>query len=252
MKYSLNMKNFAFWICLGLLSYPLCVAQTDASEAGKISGRKAWVVAAMIPGDVDNPLQILIGDKLEEVRLYTRSVGHPVKIDPTGIVRGVKAVMNVDGEEVYENLFISTVPEGVREALIILVPKAEDAGGLRFRSKVIDLSNFKEGGILYVNLVKTKLGIRIGEERVLIEPGGMNFINPLNDEEKGVFTVGFYYEIPTGENEGWKLMNAGKMAIYSSRREICVFFYNEEIENVDFRGIPFMVPLPKIQPKDKS
>lgn len=27
-----------------------------------------------------------------------------------------------------------------------------------------------------------------------------------------------------------------------SRREICIFFYNEEIENVDFRGIPFITP----------
>ena len=54
--------------------------------------------------------------------------------------------------------------------------------------------------------------------------------------------VRFFYEVPNETGAEWKLMTSSKMAIYKSRREICIFFYNEEFENVDFRGIPFMTP----------
>lgn len=57
--------------------------------------------------------------------------------------------------------------------------------------------------------------------------------------------VRFFYEISATPNAEWKLMTSSKMAIYESRREICIFFYNPEIENVDSRGIPFMTPVPK-------
>jgi len=140
----------------------------------------------------------------------------------------------------YENLSLSILPEGVREALIVLVPRKEGAEGLRFNSKVIDLAKFKGGGVLYVNLVSTNIGIKIGEQKALVKPGGMEFINPLDQNEKGVMPVAFYYEVP--KEKEWKLMTSSKMALYESRREICIFFYNANIENVDFRGIPFLTP----------
>ena len=146
----------------------------------------------------------------------------------------------------------SQVPEGVREALIVLVPGTGEGDGLIFRSKVIDLSKFRKGGCLYVNLVKTNIGIKIGEHKTVVKPGGMEFINPLEQEDKGVFPVGFFYEVPDQSTAEWKLMTSSKMAIYKSRREICIFFYNEEIENVDFRGIPFMTPQPGGNPDARS
>ena len=184
-----------------------------------------------------------------EARLYLRSIGSPIPLDSTGIVRGVKVIKDDDGKAAYQNLFVSKVPEGVSQALIILVPQAEDADGLRFKSKVIDLSKFKKGGCLYVNLVPTKIGVTLGDLKTVIAPGKMEFINPLGNKDKDVKHVQFFYNSPNGDKGEWKLMTSGKMAIYKSRREICVFFYNEQIENVDFRGIPFMIPEPRPQPK---
>lgn len=203
------------------------------------------MVSTSIPKGIDNPLKILVGEKLHETRLYMRSMGKPIPVDSTGIVRGVKIVKDDAGRDAYENLFYCTIPEQVREALIILVPGPKDAEGLRFRSKIIDLSEFKVGGSLYVNLVSTKLGIRIGDYKKVISPGGMEFINPLGSEEKGVFPVWYFYEVPNDAGSEWKLMTSSKMAVYKSRREICVFFYNEKIDNVDFRGIPFITPQPR-------
>ena len=217
--------------------------------AEKFSGRKVWLVSTSIPKDLENPLPILIGEELMEARLYLRSIGSPIPLDSTGIVRGVKVIKDDDGKAAYQNLFVSKVPEGVSQALIILVPQAEDADGLRFKSKVIDLSKFKKGGCLYVNLVPTKIGVTLGDLKTVIAPGKMEFINPLGNKDKDVKHVQFFYNSPKGDKGEWKLMTSGKMAIYKSRREICVFFYNEQIENVDFRGIPFMIPEPRPQPK---
>jgi hypothetical protein len=176
-------------------------------------------------------------------------MGKPVKVDKDGIVRAVKVIVDEEGEDTYQNLSYSKIPEGVGEALIILEPQAADADGLRFKSEVIDLSKFKKGGCLYVNLVPTKIRVTLGDFKTVINSGEMGFINALSNKDKAVKHVQFFYESPKGDKGEWKLMTSGKMAIYKSRREICVFFYNEQIENVDFRGIPFMIPEPRPQPK---
>jgi hypothetical protein len=244
------MKNNLARIGLLLLVSIQWVCAQEATDGKReTAGRKAWIFATTMPDDVDNPLKVLAGEKLQEVRIYSRSMGQPVELDETGMVRAVKEVPGEDGKMVYENLSQTQVPEGMREALIVLVPKKAGADGLRFKSKVIDLARFKRGGCLYVNLVSTKIGVTLGDLKTVIAPGKMEFINPLGNKDKAVKQVQFFYESPKGDKGEWKLMTSGKMAIYKSRREICVFFYNEQIENVDFRGIPFMIPEPRPQPK---
>jgi hypothetical protein len=229
--------------CLGLLAAQWICGQTPTEP--EVKGRRAWVVATTIPEDVPNPLPVMAGERLHEVRMHLRSVGQAIPIDESGVVRAVKPITGEDGEITYQELSRSRVPEGVREALIVLVPDTRGSDGTGFRSKVIDLSKFKKGGCLYVNLVKTKIGITIDEQKTVVKPGGMEFINPLAREDQGVFTVGFFYEVFDQPDAEWKLMTSSKMAIYRSRREICIFYYNEEIDNVDFRGIPFMTPPPR-------
>lgn len=245
----MQMKNHFFWICcFGISSLQLLCGQTAEPET-EVKGRRAWVVATTMPEDVANPLPVLSGEKLHMVRMRLRAIGRPIPVDGNGVVRAVKEETDADGKVIYKNLSISQIPEGVREALIVLVPDDQGSDGLRFRSKVVDLAKFKEGGFLYVNLVATKLGITIGDHKTVIAPGGMEFINPLENKDKDVLAVRFFYEVQTEGREEWKLMTSSKMAIYKSRREICIFYYNQELENVDFRGIPFMVPAPPKQPQ---
>ncbi|MFT5905764.1 MAG: hypothetical protein ACI9E1_001366 [Cryomorphaceae bacterium] len=241
------MKTHITWLCAILLTLCHSLYAQNAipevpAEVQAVSGRKAWVVMMTIPKDLKNPLKILSAEKVHEVRMHMRSVGKPVKVDKDGIVRAVKLLFDEEGEETYQNLSYSKIPEGVLEALIILVPETENAEGLRFKSEVIDLSKFKKGGRLYVNLAKTKIGIKIGEEKKVIPSGGMEVINPLETKVEGVNSVMGYYEIPNEEEGEWKFMTSFKMSIPKSRREICIFFYNKQIENIDFRGIPFIIP----------
>jgi hypothetical protein len=204
-----------YTICFGALLLFACQcvsAQTPTEKAKEVSGRKAWLVATSMPDDVSNPLKILSNNELHEVKIYLRSIVHPVKVDDTGIVRAVKEIVSDNGQVSYENLSLSTLPEGVREALIVLVPRKDGAAGLRFNSKVIDLAEFKGGGCLYVNLVGTKIGIVVGEHKALVKPGEMKFINALGEKEKEAKLVSFFYEVP--KEEEWKLMNSFKKGIY--------------------------------------
>ncbi|PXA04381.1 hypothetical protein DDZ13_07565 [Coraliomargarita sinensis] len=234
------MKYFFSIACFTLLTSHWISAQAPTDDESEVKGRKAWLVATTIPDDVPNPLKIIADDKLQEIRLLTRSVGAPFKVGETGVVRTVKEVIGADGELAYENLSMTTVPEGIREALIVLVPRKKDAEGLRFNSKVIDLAEFELGGFLYVNLVNTKIGIALDDHKAVVEPGGMKYINPLDGSRKKAVRTGFFYEVPANPKAEWELMTSFKMAVYDSRREICIFFYNERIENVDFRGISFI------------
>jgi len=227
-----------------LVSMYWAFAQVATAQGQGKSERKAWIMTTALPDDVTNPLKVLSGEDLQEVKIYSRSMGKAIEVDKTGLVRVVKEVKAEDGEITYENLSQSQIPEGVREALIVLVPRKSGAEGLRFNSKVIDLSKFKGGGCLYINLINTRLGIAIGDLKTVVMPGGMEFINPLENKDNDVKLVRYLYEIPNKEPAEWKLMTSAKMAIYKSRREICIFFYNEAIENVDFRGIPFITPVP--------
>ena len=242
----------AWFGCMALVMATCLSAQPAPLGQDKEPGRRAWIVMAQIPEDVANPLPVMSGGGLHEVRLHPRDVGDAVPVDETGLIRVVKASNKPDGEIVYEDLARCTMAKGMREALIVLVPREGKEGegeeALMFKSKVIDLSKFKAGGCLYVNLVKTKIGITIGEEKTMVPPGGMEFINLPGEEKAVVKPIRFFYEIPkkpdVPESE-WKLMTASRMAIYRSRREICIFFYDKEIENVNFRGIHFITPPPK-------
>lgn len=237
------MRKYFEWIFyVGLLTLQGLTAQEAAPAKPEVVGRKAWVVATTMPKDVLNPLPVHSGEKLHEIRMHLRSVGQAIPVDKSGVVRAVEVVTGPDDEVSYKNLSFSQIPEDVGEALIVLVPREEAGEGLRFKSKVIDLANFKGGGCLYVNLVKTKIGIILGEQKVLVKPGEMKFINPLAEKDKEAKLVSFFYEVP--RDKEWKLMTSFKKGIYESRREICIFFYNKDLENVDFRGIPLITPQP--------
>lgn len=237
------------WFCCMTLVVATCLsAQPALPGEDKEPRRRAWVVVANTPESLANPLPVMSGGKVHEVRLHPREIGDPIPVDKNGAIRVVKAITKPNGEIAYEDLARCVMAEGVREALIVLVAKEEDEEGLLFKSKVIDLSKFKEGGCLYVNLVKTKIGITIGEEKATVPPGGMEFINLPGDQKAVVKPIRFFYEIPKKAEDKeaeWKLMTASRMAIYRSRREICIFFYDKEIENVNFRGIHFITPPPK-------
>ena len=228
-------------------------AKPDPDKKKDPSGRRAWVISATVSKDLPNPLPMMVGTpgkegaKIHKVSLRTRSIDRAIPVDASGLVRAVEPIKGEDGKVTYKMLSRSVVPEGVKDALIVLVPKKNYKNEWIFDSKVIDLSKFRKGGCLYVNLVNTRIGVGIGakdsELRTVIESNDMRYINPIKkDEDNKVLPIRFLYEIPDNDRQKWKLMTSSKMYFVKSRREICIFYYDEKIKNVNFRGLAFMVP----------
>ena len=244
------MKHLALLhgLLLALVSH--LVAQGVPAQANEEAGRRAWLVAAHMPKDVPNPLSVFSDKAFHQVPMHLRQVHEAVPVDEAGVVRVVKSEVGADGKVKHLPLAVAQLGKGVREALIVLVPDNNE-DGLAFRAEVIDLAKFKKGGCLFVNLVKTKVGVTIGDHKAVVNPGDINFINALGDERKKVVPARFFFEIPKKLDPEWKLMTAANIALFNTRREITVFFFNPEIENVDFRGITFPVPMPKMVQRDR-
>ncbi len=244
------MKHLALLHGLLLTLFAPLAAQELAANADEKPGRRAWLVAAQMPKDLPNPLPVFSDNALHQVPMHLRQVHESVPVDEAGVVRVVKPQVGDDGKVRHVPLAVAQLPEGVREALIVLVPD-HNKDGLAFRGEVIDLAKFKKGGCLFVNLVKTKVGVTIGEHKTVVNSGDMNFINALGDERRKVVPVRFFYELPKEQNPEWRLMTAAQIALFQGRREITVFFFNPEIENVDFRGITFPALMPKMVQHDR-
>ena len=167
-----------------------------------------------------------------------------------GVVRAVKSEAGKNGKAKHAILAAAQLGEGVSEALIVLTPNNEK-GGPAFRTQVIDLAKYRKGGCLFVNQVKTNIAVEMGDQRLGLRPGEVNFINALGEKKQKVVPVSFHYEIPKKQKPDWRLMTSSRMALFQTRREICIFFFNQEIGNVDFRGIAFPAPMPKLVQRDR-
>ena len=99
--------------------------------------------------------------------------------------------------------------------------------------------------------MKPGLLIRPSGQRKGLRPGEISFINALGQNKQKVVPISFHYQASQEPKSGWRLMTSSRMTLYQSRREICIFSYNKEIENVDFRGIGFPAPLPKLAQRDR-
>lgn len=216
-------------------------AELQAQESSdEPKGRKAWILAPYLPEGIDNPMTFISAGKIHTVRIHSRSMGEAMPVDQDGIVRAVKLTPNPNGKPVVENLSLVKIPQQTRECLIVLLPSADKESKLAFDSTVLDLSKFKNGGFLYVNLTTAKLGIEVGEQKMTLKPGGIDFLNALEKQETAIQKIAYYYEDPNDEK--WKMMASSKVAAYGTRREICVFFYNERMGALDYRGLSFVQP----------
>jgi hypothetical protein len=214
----------------------------EPSEDLEIKGRVAWFVYTSMPEGLENPVSIMSGDKISEVTLSKRSPSNPVKIPADGILKIVRKVENADKLEKpsYQILAQALVPEGISKALVILVPAAKNTSGLIFQTKVKDLETFKGGDSMYLNMTNLKVGVKLGESNILINPGENKIHKSTNNSEPTNVAVSYSYFHP--EKNEWKVLSASTIVLYPTRREICIFSWDPRFKRMDYHGItlPFM------------
>jgi hypothetical protein len=212
-----------------------------ASLDSTAKGRVAWFVYTSMPAGLENPVSIMSGEAISQLTLCKRSPSDPVKIPSDGIFKLVRKIENPEQPEKpkYQILAQAFVPEEVNKALVVLIPAAKNASGVIFQPRVIDLKNFKGGGSMYLNMTNVQVGVKLGDANILIKPGEDKVQNFSQLSEPTNMAVCYSYFHP--EKQEWKVLSASTIAVYPTRREICIFSWDPQFNRIDYHGITFPV-----------
>lgn len=211
-------------------------AETDSNERAP-RGRVASFVYTSLPKDFENPVTVMADEKISQLLLSKLSPSDPVKIPADGILRIVREVKNAEEPETpqYLTLAQAAIPESVVNAVVILMPMADNSKGLLFKTKVLDLAACKGGDSMFLNMTKFKIGIEMGEEKIGVGPGQLTTHNPLGTAKTVSLPIRFSYFHPVRKE--WAMITASTVALYSTRRELCIFTWDERFKRVDFESI---------------
>ena len=237
MRFLLILRYLA-WVCLLLPIAQGASGQEEQTERG----RRAWFVASSIPEQVDNPMLVLAGGEVHEVTLSRRMVSNSVRIPRDGLIRVVRVIDNPEdpGEPAYQTLAAAQVAEGVSQALVILVPGAQQTeDGRVFRTSVQDLAGFQGGDYMFLNLSPMNVAIQMGDDRKAVQPGRREiFAGPRRNDPVNT-PISYYYQDRAANQ--WRLISASTVVRMPTRREICIFSWDPRFERISYHGVTFPV-----------
>jgi hypothetical protein len=235
------MKKIYLGLWAGICAVSPLVAQDDDDGKKPAKGRVAWFVYTSMPEGLENPVSVMSGKDVTEMTLSKRSPSQPVKIPADGILRIVRKVENPENPATpsYLTLAQANIAEGVSKALIILIPVEPNPKGQVFQAKVQDLAAFKGGDWLYLNMTKLRVGVDMGRTSIEIKPGEARIYNspPLPEPVNVAIRYNYYHPV----KEQWKMLSASTIALYPTRREICIFSWDPHYERIQKHGITFPV-----------
>lgn len=223
----------------GLLAVVLPLAAQSGPEGAR--GRSAWFACTSLPDDLENPVKIRSGEEIFDLELPRFMASKPVKIPEGGVIQIVRPVPDPEDPETMRYLVLAhaKIPDGVREALIILIPLPEPDGDLLFQAGVRDLAGFKGGDRLFINLSETDIGVKIGENKIPVPAKrseifrAPNLVAPRN--------APIMYSFFHPERQEWKIISASTVVLRPTRREITVFNEGSRIGNIKKHKILFPV-----------
>lgn len=237
---TLPMKNILLCLFLGFyIASPLFAQENGDGKPPQLKGRVAWFVYTNMPKGVENPVNVMSGKDISQVLLSKLSPSDPVKIPADGILRIVRRIENPKDPKnpTYLTLAEAIVPKTVSAAMIILMPAPKNPKGLVFRAKVQDLAAMKGGDTMFLNMTNLKIGIELGKEKLVVVPGQGKIHNPLGTKKTVSLPIRLSYFHP--KRKKWDMITASTVALYSTRRELCIFNWDVQFQRVDFESITF-------------
>ncbi len=234
------MKHLLFSCLFSLFCFSNFVF-ADSSEKGssQAKGRTAWIVTTHLPELINNPITLEMGEKTKELAVSKRSVSEPFEIPEDGLIRIIQKTENA-GETTTRELAKFQISDGVMNTLVILIPDLTDEKKPIFQVKTQDLSSFKPGGWLFFNGSQHRVKVEFGEETMILGPGDLNPQHPTAQGES--LKIAMSFSAAGDAPEKWKMIGSSSVAIYESRREICIFHWDKSHERMDYHGITFSVP----------
>lgn len=224
-----------------LMSFTLStMISAQGLDKALAADRQTWIIATSLPEGIESPVGILAGGKLSELTLSKRSVGAAIKVPQDGIIPVVKpTTAAAGGESSYETLVSIKIPEGMKESLVVLVPDASLEPPLKFKAHVVDLKKFRDGQALFVNLTKFEISVVLGDRQTTILSGQLEPLDIGGPEGDEKVPISYSYRSP--EEKEWSLISASTISPRPSLREILIFSYNAELEQIGYHGMSFHV-----------
>lgn len=232
------MNHIATGLLLAVFAaVPLHAQGNGMAEAPEDKGRLAWFVYTSMPEGLENPVSVMAGKDISQVLLSRLSPSAPVKVPADGILRIVRKIENPNDPDkpAYLTLAQAAVPETVRAAMVILIPAAKKKDGLVFNAKVHDLAAMKGGDTMFLNMTGLRIGIELGKEKFIVTPGQGKIHNPLGNQKSASLPIRLSYFHP--ERGEWDMITASTVALYSTRRELCIFNWDSGFQRVDYESI---------------
>jgi hypothetical protein len=92
---------------------------------------------------------------------------------------------------------------------------------------------------MYLNMTNLKVGVKLGESNILINPGENKIHKSTNNSEPTNVAVSYSFFHP--EKNEWKVLSASTIVLYPTRREICIFSWDPRFKRMDYHGITLPV-----------
>lgn len=217
----------------------LCAQEADIRNKETTKGRSAWIITTEIPEGISNPVTLLSGETHKELVLSKREPTQAVSIPADGLIQILQKTDNSDKAS-YSSLGEIRIDKAIQNALVILVPVLKDTDKPAFEAKIQDLSTFKKGDWLFINNSKFNVSVETDHEKLLIDPDHTKIWTA---SASGTTTkLSMKYRPDEKEADTWKLISSSSVAIYDTRREICILSWNEKHSRMDFNGTTLTSP----------
>jgi hypothetical protein len=229
------MKKLIIYFLIMTLSSAFLSAQSpDKSNT-------AWIISSDLPKGINNSITLKIGDKLSEIILSKRGPSEPIKIPTDGIISILQKLDNPENpsKPSYVTLSEVKIDNRISNALIILVPDLKDPAQLTFQNKVQDLASFSNGEWLFINTTKFKVRIDMNDDKLIINPDENSIFKAKITTEPT--RMAMRYRPDNDETEKWKLISSSSVSTYDTRREICIFSWDERFKRIDYHGMTLPV-----------
>lgn len=206
-------------------------AQDAAEEKKKASRGVRFTCMAIAPGTPEI-LKIKTRRGIEDLSLSIRFASERLPLEPGGAI--VIGTPSTDPKKEGINpLVLGNLPEGMTNAIAMLVPKPKAADGLCYNMVFVDEADIRGGDILFMNATKHPAQAKVDDAPLQLESGKPLFFHPsgLTAARNARVEIAVQYE------NKWQIITGSTWRLIPTRTEVCVVYWNVERNQPALKGI---------------
>lgn len=224
------MRSISFLLLAASFLINPVSAQDEASEKKK-GGRGIRVTCMAIASGTPEILKIKSRNGIEDLPLSIRFAGEPVEIDASGTI--VIGTPSADPKKGIEPLVLGNLPEGMTNAIVMLVPKPKAANGLRYDMVFVDETKVRGGDILFMNATKHPAQAKVDDTPIELPVGKPFYYHPAGLTSSRNARV----EIAVNYDNQWQVITGAMWRLIPTRMEVCVVYWHAERNQPALKGI---------------